>query len=502
MRSSDRFVSLFKKLSPIFLFLVLVFFFSIQSEKAISVENCCFNNICDPAKGEKVTCPDDCAPKPACDEKEACNPIPNGCCPGSTANGVKCQGVDMRQLDFDPDCVVICYEHSCPNGLLDRPTETCEKDSAGNEKFATGIICKVGSCNTTGPSPCHCCGDKTVENSEECDPPDGIICGYDCKKLFCGDGKITGAEECDPKAALTGCALRQICNDISCQCEMPPPDICGDGKITGMEKCEKDTDCGADEVCTNCQCVKKPAIACGNGIYEKDNNESCDTPQSGVCGSNACRPSRNVDPNEPAPCTCCGDRIPQVAAGEECDSGPDNGKQGNGCDATCHLVPPPTLQCGNHLIDGSETCDGATRAVKIIDFEQREVVCQQDCRDKNSPNPCSCCGDLNLDAPSEDCDPPNGVTCDNQCKTITRAQTPPEKPAPEPQTSTSASCTLEGAGWWGCGPNLSKELPNPCVASILEPTLWQMISPFTFLQWIGSILIPGILFGLVRLKKR
>ncbi len=472
--------------------------------------------------------------------------INSDCSAGKVCNGCKCE----------PKAIV------CGDNTIDPPSETCDGTDRGICKVGTcrdktdpnGCSCcgdgvsqrgagetcddgldngKSGKCRDN----CTICGDGLTQNGdgETCD--DGSEngnpgkCRKSCTK--CGD-KILQIGEGETCESNTHCKADETCQGCVCVKNPPPPPTCGNGKVdadkgetcdegplngtpghcradcticgdtlkNGPEQCDKadpknpPNGCVAGQVCNNscnCEASPPPPARCGNGTYEPANNETCDTPQTGICGANRCRLS-----NEPAPCSCCGDSNKDVLAGEQCDDGANNGKETSNCTATCKLKPPVTAECGNTTIDGSETCDGSARANK----NGVKTVCQQDCRDKNATNSCSCCGDLNIDRPSEDCDPPNGTTCDNFCKTITAGPTPTPggpNPAPTP-TPEPVYCSIEGAG--GCGSNLSHVLPNPCIASVIQPSIWQTMNSFTFAQWFGSLFIPGMLFGIVRFRRQ
>ena len=89
---------------------------------------------------------------------------------------------------------------------------------------------------------------------------------------------------------------------------------------------------------------------------------------------------------------CCGDGV--VDEGEECDP-PDN----ESCDEYCLFIDPPPCSCGCDL-----NCDGITTDEELLECED---LC----------GPGGICGDGIVDE-GEQCDPPDGATCDDNCQVI------------------------------------------------------------------------------------
>ncbi len=92
----------------------------------------------------------------------------------------------------------------------------------------------------------------------------------------------------------------------------------------------------------------------------------------------------------------CGNKI--IELGEQCDDG--NAVSGDGCSSQClHEV-----LCGDNLKEGTEECDDGNK----VDGD----ACSNACTINK-------CGNNRVDTASgEQCDPPNGTTCDTQCKAI------------------------------------------------------------------------------------
>ncbi len=128
-----------------------------------------------------------------------------------------------------------------------------------------------------------------------------------------------------------------------------------------------------------------PPDVCGNGFMEP--GEECD--DSNTLAGDGCSPTCTIEEGE------CGDGT--VDPPEQCDP-PD----GVTCDDQCQSIIP--IVCGNGIVQQGEECDDSNTqpgdgCSPTCTFEQRE------------------CGDRTVDPP-EQCDPPDGVTCDNQCRTI------------------------------------------------------------------------------------
>jgi cysteine-rich repeat protein len=100
----------------------------------------------------------------------------------------------------------------------------------------------------------------------------------------------------------------------------------------------------------------------------------------------------------------CGNR--SLDDGEVCDDG--NSDVGDGCDAVCEI----NVNCGNGTLDAGEACDEGPN-----NSNQPNSDCRLNCT-------LPFCGDNIIDnlAPRfEECDPPDGETCDDQCKIIVGA---------------------------------------------------------------------------------
>lgn len=140
----------------------------------------------------------------------------------------------------------------------------------------------------------------------------------------------------------------------------------------------------------------------------------------------------------------CADELTSSGKGcsfEECDDG--NTTNGDGCDEHCLLE-----ECGNSLVQAGEQCDDGNRvsldgcdadchaeydcgngelepAFEQCDPPREGAVCTQ-AESESTPDVCGCdsecqlvvCGD-GVKQPGEDCDPPNGFSCGDDCRFLT-----------------------------------------------------------------------------------
>ncbi len=200
----------------------------------------------------------------------------------------------------------------------------------------------------------------------------------------CGDGEIGPDEECDDgntsdtDACLADCTLA----------------ICGDGFVrAGVEECDDGNAAQTDVCLTTCKLAK-----CGDG-FTRTGVELCDdgnTSNTDACLSNCV----SATCGDTFRCTALSCTSGPGSGPEDCDDG--NSASGDGCTSTCGIE-----FCGDGIINNrTEECDDGSA-------------------NGNAPNKCrlgTCqlpeCGDEIIDDASpfdESCDPPNGVTCNDDC---------------------------------------------------------------------------------------
>jgi cysteine-rich repeat protein len=366
----------------------------------------------------------------------------------------------------------ICDDHNPCNGTetcagphndAGVPPNTCAPGTPLPDGMPCGMngLCKSGTCQSSQ------CGNGVVEAPEECDlgtgngtGPDGGSsgCGTDCRWVCVATDSTRNCASTNPCVAQGTCQNNHVCT---------PGQNMTDG-----------TSCGTNEVCKNGKCQ---SAQCGDGIVESPEQCDFGT-GNGLgtgCESN-CTFSCSLSPNDCVTADSCaglyacttvmlgtqtGQKCglgPPAAAGTSCSggkgtcTGPDAGK------SYCALST-----CGNGTVDADEDCDWGS-------MNGPGVGCELDCKFSCSTNhlasnacpgldPCSAtpqvcqtapgpgsnagqkcgaapvlsmcascgggavcvnsacktssCGDHCVVAP-EQCDPPDGVTCDPNCQKI------------------------------------------------------------------------------------
>jgi len=226
-------------------------------------------------------------------------------------------------------------------------------------------------------------------------------CKVDPKAVdSCGDGIIDPGEQCDG-SELGGATCAVLGYHV-------------DGPLTCRMDCTFDT--------TSCGPI------CGDGAVDSAHGEECDgtdlngtscTSLGAVGGVLRCDEACRFDLSD---CTAmCGNG--RVEEGEACDDGGTSA--GDGCSSACALeegfdctTTNPTVctpNCGDGLIVGAETCDGALlggRTCQSEGFYGGELVCGADCR-LDTAGCAERCGDGVLQAAHEACDGAalGGQTC-------------------------------------------------------------------------------------------
>ncbi len=232
------------------------------------------------------------------------------------------------------------------------------------------------------------CGDGIVSGNEKCDT--AIAAG---QTGACPTSCNPGTDPCNPvKLQGTGCQAACVATPITVA-------VCGDGCVTPPETCEPPNTATCD---ATCHTIVQPT--CGNGVV--DTGETCDTAiaagQPGACPTscaapNACTTSTLQNAGTcTAACVntpivpCCGNGV--VETGETCDTAIAAGQPG-ACPTSCAA---PNA-CTTSTLQNAGTCTAACVKTPIV----------------------PCCGN-GIVEPPEQCDPPNGTTCDANCQTISQ----------------------------------------------------------------------------------
>jgi hypothetical protein len=125
-----------------------------------------------------------------------------------------------------PGAVVCCRinrngreRHRVPGGAF-----RCQPPAGGTACVSAQNSIVTG-CDASGCVSPTACGNGIVESGEECDPPDGVSCDFDCQQIVCGDlpnlcgnGVLDAGEACEPPGTAT---CDRSCQTATCG---PPPE--------------------------------------------------------------------------------------------------------------------------------------------------------------------------------------------------------------------------------------------------------------------------------------
>ena len=202
----------------------------------------------------------------------------------------------------------------------------------------------------------------------------------------CGDGVRQNAEECDlgdRNGPNAGCE-----RDCTWSC-LPNDATRGDAHCDPHDPCKGVGGCGDDHVCRVSGALPTGA-SCG--------------------GAKICRDGACLDP-------VCGDGI--VTAPEECDDGKNDGSGGcgPGCRFTC-ISSDQVRNCApSDPCQGASTCNDSTHTCSPRTPLSDGVSCGAARICRSGVCVANTCGNGVVD-PGEQCDPPNGTTCDSSCQAI------------------------------------------------------------------------------------
>lgn len=345
------------------------------------------------------------------------------CDPSSPVSGTHDCG-DGSHATCRSDCQG--YDRACPgecaNARVD-PGEVCDSNVIDNRAAPNDTCYSMClSCTSVGHmNGAICarplCGNGVIDGFEQCD--DGAangttacgctpLCTWNSAGLPCDDGKAcTLGETCDGQGRCEGapaCRPGQTCEKNACEgvtCT-GTPSVCGNGLVEPGEACDEG---GANG--TSCRCTKECEVAysgkpCDDGLWCTA-TDTCDGAGSCVGTGDPCAGSGLTCNANTGLCDGCGDGDIDVAAGEQCDDGPDNGTSPCGCTSGCALpstctpgqvcaVDPQvfegytcTVPCGNGALDPGEECDEPGNPCCIDCLADTGTACD--------PGPCAVAGE-------------------------------------------------------------------------------------------------------------
>jgi cysteine-rich repeat protein len=331
----------------------------------------------------------DCNSDDTCPGKATCS-LTHACIPGTRlANLTSC---DLGKVCMDG----VCTAEYCSNGKKDAGEECDDGNSANGDGCDNScrFSCVPGEAMRDCHSETECVNDGMCNvQTHQCSPPSvkasGTACGPNgknncvhgnCIKPLCGDGVVAnGNESCDDGDAVNGDGCDADCT-VSC--------------VTAA------TDCPAAPACRALGCA---AGVCTSVADSSKNGQACTlNEETSTCNAGACTSGT------------CGNGT--LEAPEQCDDGNTVGK--DGCEANCTPSCSVNADCNDgDSCNGTETCAAVAQGKRCTagtPLSQGTVCAAGKICAGGSCRP-SFCGDSVISG-SEECDPPNTVSCDEKCE--------------------------------------------------------------------------------------
>ncbi|MGA2448664.1 MAG: DUF4215 domain-containing protein [Polyangiaceae bacterium] len=313
-------------------------------------------------------------------------------CDLGSQNGVAGSGCTANcsiALGYYCDAGTSCAQappNTCGNGVLD-PGEQCDLGSqngvAGSGCTATCTILAGYSCSDAGTcvlNQLDKCGNGVLDPGELCDdgntvPGDGCsgTCtiepgwscpdvGQPCERVWvCGNGIVDPGEQCDLGLLNEGDAGTSTSGCTS-SCQVATGYTCTSASAGGG---------GADAGTVDAAVVDASVVDASVGDATVGDATAADAAAADAAAVEAAvvdaAPAGTTDAG--SVCTkinLCGNGVVDVAAGEQCDTGPLNGT--GGCTTSCTIVSGWTCPSGGHFACTTVCGDGIVAGYEQCDF--------------------------------------------------------------------------------------------------------------------------------------
>ena len=294
-------------------------------------------------------------------------------------------------------------------------------------------ICVAGTCQSGDTVTCNdsnqCTTDSCVpatgcsyvdDDSAPCDDADECTSGESCSAGVCGGSSVVTCDDtngCTDETCIptTGCNYTDNTNPCNDGDACTTSDTCSAGACVGGVA----PDCNDFEVCTDDSCV--PATGCeyADNTANCDDTNECTT--GDTCSAGACvsGPAPNCDDSNVCTTDACDPTTGCVNAANSLPC--EDGLFCNGTD-TCsasecgHTGDPCTglLECNDQCNDVSDDC----LSVTSVPCDDGDICTPDDTCDGAGicvPTGTSCGDGVLQGSCAEECDPPDGTTCDVDC---------------------------------------------------------------------------------------
>ncbi len=314
-------------------------------------------------------------------------------------------------------CNATCMGCNCAVGFSD-----CSGMCCANGQCANGMCCTtIGQTNCSTPQGDVCCASGNClplfspanTGQTACCTPPQIVCGAGVTAKCCGVGTtcINATSTCCDNNKICGptnnlcCGATETCIAMACVTLCAQRDIAfcpNPGGCPPGETCVTDLAIGAP---TPCRC--QGPVACGNGTIDGLLTRTIDPTHKHNLKKHNKKHNKKQNKKQTT--------LKNLATiGEQCDDW--NTVSGDGCSAGCQ-----TEYCGDGWCNNSETCSSCSSDCGSCPITCGNLICDGTETCSSCPGDCGICtadcGD-GVISPGEDCEPPDTLRCDSNCKTI------------------------------------------------------------------------------------